>query len=309
MTAPTDPKTPGNDDALAIRPPPALVDAELALLLSPPFVARFDQQAAQPAGAEALRARLRGRVHASRVAEIPMVTRRLRKLAAPALAQGITQRLLYQATDAARLRPGEPLRVRQFDVAAGQTLDAALMAQGNALSAAASPDSLLACHREWLVMSGEFSMDGQPMGERDYHVAPAGLPTPSWTARRDARLFLRESPALPALEPATTLAQTVRDAEAGWPEFAPGIRRRVLWTAQGQAALLYYAQAGASVPNHTHGHDEECLMVQGDLFLDDLLLQPGDYQLAPAGTGHHITQTDTGVVIYAHGDLDLQFVA
>jgi hypothetical protein len=40
-----------------------------------------------------------------------------------------------------------------------------------------------------------------------------------------------------------------------------------------------------------------------------VLLQPGDYQLALAGTGHRITATDTGVVIYAHGDLDLQFVA
>ena len=71
--------------------------------------------------------------------------------------------------------------------------------------------------------------------------------------------------------------------------------------------MLYLAQPGAQVPRHTHGHDEECLMVQGELFLDDLLLQPGDYQLAPAGTGHFITETDTGVVIYAHGDLDLQF--
>ena len=38
------------------------------------------------------------------------------------------------------------------------------------------------------------------------------------------------------------------------------------------------------------------------------VLQAGDYQLAPAGSGHRITHTDTGVVIYAHGDLDLQFV-
>jgi hypothetical protein len=49
-------------------------------------------------------------------------------------------------------------------------------------------------------------------------------------------------------------------------------------------------------------------MVEGELFLDDVLLQAGDYQLAPAGTGHHMTETDTGVVLYAHGDLDLRFV-
>ena len=101
---------------------------------------------------------------------------------------------------------------------------------------------------------------------------------------------------------------TVHDGLAGWPDYAPGIQRRVLWQHAGQAAMLYFAQPGATVPLHTHGHDEECLMVQGELFLDDTLLQEGDYQLAPAGTGHGITETDIGVVIYAHGDLDLKFV-
>ena len=98
------------------------------------------------------------------------------------------------------------------------------------------------------------------------------------------------------------------DREAGWPAFVPGIQRRVLWQRKGQAAMLYFAQPGAQVPGHTHGHDEECLMVQGELFLDDVLLVAGDYQLAPAGKGPRITETDTGVVIYAHGDLDLRFV-
>ena len=101
----------------------------------------------------------------------------------------------------------------------------------------------------------------------------------------------------------------MHDRQAGWPDFAPGIQRRVLWQHQGQAALLYFAQPGASVPVHSHGHDEECLMVQGELFLDDMLLQAGDYQLAPAGSGHRVTATDTGVVIYAHGDLDLKFIS
>lgn len=118
--------------------------------------------------------------------------------------------------------------------------------------------------------------------------------------------FLRESPAQVGDDPACF---TLRDEDAGWPDYAPGIQRRILWQHAGQAATLYYVQPGASVPLHTHGHDEECLMVQGELFLDDVLLQAGDYQLAPAGTGHRITQTDTGVVIYAHGDLDLRFVA
>ena len=38
------------------------------------------------------------------------------------------------------------------------------------------------------------------------------------------------------------------------------------------------------------------------------LLQTFDYQLAPAGSEHIVTQTDTGVVIYAHGDIELHFL-
>jgi anti-sigma factor ChrR (cupin superfamily) len=110
-------------------------------------------------------------------------------------------------------------------------------------------------------------------------------------------------PAEPGDAPATVL-----DRQAGWPDYAPGIRRRVLWSKHGQASMLYYAQPGVNVPLHAHGHDEECLMVQGDLFLDDVLLRAGDYQLAPAGSHHRSTETDTGAVLYAHGDLDLQFV-
>jgi quercetin dioxygenase-like cupin family protein len=160
-------------------------------------------------------------------------------------------------------------------------------------------------HREWLVLAGTLRLDGQALALRDYHVRPAGQPLPALAAgEAGALVFLRESrlPARPGEAPAT-----VRDGDAGWPGFAPGIRRRVLWHRDGQAAMLYHAEPGASVPSHRHGHDEECLMVQGELFLDDLLLQAGDYQLAPVGSGHRVTQTDTGVVIYAHGDLDLRF--
>lgn len=192
---------------------------------------------------------------------------------------------------------GEPLRVRLLELAPGAQLPA--MALGAA-------EALQPRHREWLLLSGNAQAEGRALSLRDYLVTPAGCATPTWQAGADgALLYLREAelPARPGEQP-----QAVLDAEAGWPDFAPGIQRRVLWQRDGQAALLYFAQPGAAVPLHSHGHDEECLMVQGELFLDDLLLQHGDWQLAPAGTGHHTTATDTGVVIYAHGDLDLQFV-
>jgi quercetin dioxygenase-like cupin family protein len=223
-----------------------------------------------------------------------MVTRRRCSVPREALAPGVQAQTLYLAEPSRALRRGEPLRVRLIELAPG-----ARWSCGDA------PDR----HREVLVLTGSIRLGGSPprdaerLSLRDYHVVPAGHAWPVIESADGALLFVRESALVDEGSP-----RTVHDAEAGWPAFAPGIRRRVLWSRGSEAALLYHAEPGASVPLHTHGHDEECLMVQGELFLDDLLLQGGDWQLAPAGTGHHTTATDTGVVIYAHGDLDLQFV-
>ena len=276
-----------------------------APLLAEPFAQAW-AAAAPPTVASGLRSRLLGRAAASRVAERGMVTVRRRRLARQALADGVQAQQLYVAALDRALRPGEPLRVRLIELADGAVLTpdhlgpAPLDAQGR-------PQ---ACRCEWLVVSGNVWLGDALLSARDYHLAPAGPAGQVWRAQGPALLFLRESAAAAAPqdgpgEPAFTL----RDAGAGWPDFAPGIQRRVLWQQGGQAALLYLAQAGAQVPQHTHGHDEECLMLQGELYLDDLLLLQGDYQLAPVGSGHRITATDTGVVIYAHGDLNLQFVA
>lgn len=280
---------------LPIRPAPDPVDREFESLLSEPFAKAWAQPEDQLIGMQPLRDRLLGRVAASHAAEAVMHTAYRRRLRADVLASGVTAQTVYRAQEGKALRAGEPLRARLIEIAAGARL---------------APDQLGADaqmqtrHREWLVLSGHVELGGESLGQRDYHVTPTGHATPSLFSADGALVFLRESEQAAA---ATDVPTTVRDADAGWPDFAPGIQRRVLWQRDGQAAMLYYAQAGAQVPQHSHGHDEECLMLQGELFLDDLLLQTGDYQLAPVGTGHRITETDTGVVIYAHGDLDLQF--
>ena len=281
------------------RPAPDDIDDDAGPALTTLLTAAL-ADAGPPAEGEpqpALRHRLQARLAASRAAEAAMVTTRLRRVLPRALAPGVGELLLYRATPGRELRPGEPLRARLIDLAPGARLDAAALGPA---------DERGALHREWLVVQGRVQIGEAQLGARDYHVVPAGHDTPALASADGARLFLRES-VLPAA--AGEGATTVRDVEAGWPAFAPGIERRVLWQRDGQAALLYRAQPGAQVPRHTHGHDEECLMVEGELFLDDTLLQAGDYQLAPAGTGHAITETDTGVVIYAHGDLDLRFTA
>ncbi len=291
-------KTPLNRPVIFAAPAatPAGADEDLKLLLEPPFADSWDQTPPGVSTTATLRTRLLSRAADARAAETEMVTRRRRQVPRQTLAAGATAQTLYQSAPGSAERPGEPRLVRLLDLAPGATV----------LAHEWSPAASAACQRELLVLAGAVHMGGQTLSLRDYQLLPAGAPSPALHAPEGALLFLREAQ---ADEGSGASALTVLDADAGWPDFAPGIQRRVLSHHHGQASMLYLAQPGAQVPRHTHGHDEECMTVQGELFLDDLLLQPGDYQLAPAGTGHGTTETDTGVVIYAHGDLDLQFVA
>ena len=263
-------------------------DDDLSPLLNDPFAQALAARA--PGLAGRLGERLSGRLAQSLKAEQGMVTVRRRHADAHAMGNGTdgaAQRWLYRAPSGRALRPGEPRAASVIELQPGARLT---LPEGGS--------------REFLVLQGSAEIDAEALGLRDFLLLPAGA-TPVLASREGAQVFVREADTV-GVDGA--LSRTlVRDAEAGWPEFAPGIRRRVLWSGGGQAALLYRADPGAAVPVHSHGHDEECLMVDGELFLDDLLLQQGDYQLAPAGTGHRITETDTGVVLYAHGDLDLQF--
>ncbi|WP_284619685.1 cupin domain-containing protein [Aquabacterium humicola] len=242
---------------------------------------------AQPmagAGPGPLRERVLQRIGRSAEASRAFVTVRTRRARAMPLAEGVLARALYETAGTAP-RPGEPARVRIIELAAGARWQA---------------DPLCGAVSEWLVMDGALDMDGALLQTRDFQRRPANETAPVLHSPTGARLYLRESSAAPG-----EARSTVLDACTPWQDFAPGIRRRVLWTDGREAALLYLADPGAAVPQHGHGHDEECLMLDGEVFLDDLLLCRGDWQLAPAGTAHEGVSTDTGGVLFAHGDLDL----
>lgn len=229
----------------------------------------------------ALRQRLLQRVEAAVAAGRPFFN--VRGAQPPAVA-AISQQWLYRARSST-LRPGEPRSARLIELRPGARLE--LPEIGDS--------------RAWLLLDGQVEVAGQRMGPRDYLVNSGRAV--ALQAHTGARIYLREAPAT------SVTPRLQADAAEHWHDFAPGIRRRVMWQCGGQAAMLYETQPGAQVPLHGHGHDEECLMLAGELFLDDLLLRAGEYQLAPAGTQHREVSTDTGAVLFAHGDLELQLLA
>lgn len=243
-----------------------------------------------------LRERLLHRVAESARASRQFITVRARGAVAQAVGDGVVARSLYQAGAADAPVPawrlGEPRRVRVVELSPGSRWSPVLHPGDQA---------------EWLVLAGTVCLADAQLAPRDYHWAPPGAPPPMLLATTAARVLLREAPASP--QAGGQCAFTRADAATPWDDFAPGILRRVLWACDGEAALLYRASAGAQVPSHRHQRDEECLMVEGEVFLDDVLLRTGDYQLAPAGTAHAGVSTDTGGLIFAHGDLDLDLHA
>lgn len=269
------------------RPAPDPLDDECLGLLSEPFASAWRQDAGRPA---ILRERVLDRVVRSARASRAFITVRRKDAPPEVLAPGVSARTLYEAASR-QLRPGEPRRVRIVELAPG---------------ASWQPDLRADEQSEWLLLAGALDLGEMTLALRDFHRPALGEAIDLVRTHSGVRFYLREAP--PGSQAAVP-AITVRDVDAGWDDFAPGIKRRVMWTADGEASLLYHALAGAQVPRHGHDHDEECLMLEGDIFLDDVLLRPGEYQLAPAGSIHGGVSTDTGLLLFAHGDLELDIRA
>ena len=55
---------------------------------------------------------------------------------------------------------------------------------------------------------------------------------------------------------------------------------------------------GASLPAHDHPADEECLVLEGEVMLGDILGRAGDYHLAPKGLPHGTITSKTGALLF-----------
>jgi hypothetical protein len=233
-----------------------------------------------------VRKRLLGRVADSAARHRGMVTVRRHHAPVQAPAERVQLRWLYEADAARPRRRGEPQRLALLALQPGARIDAGL---GLALR-----------HSEWLVVSGSVTLDGIALDTLDHHGRAATACEPMLASAGGATLYLRDN----GDEPSP--AGTSRERQAQWEPFAPGIRRRLLWQAGEACAFIARAQAGAAVPPHDHLHDEECLMLEGELFAGDILLREGELQIAPAARHHGLVQAATDCLVYIRGDAEMQ---
>ncbi|HEY7640845.1 MAG TPA: cupin domain-containing protein [Steroidobacteraceae bacterium] len=95
-------------------------------------------------------------------------------------------------------------------------------------------------------------------------------------------------------DPSPSLTQ--RWTEPAWEEAAPGISCKLLSSdSQGdRVAMLVRLAPGVAYPPHTHSGIEELHLLDGELWIDQKKLHPGDYNRAERGTSDRRVWSETG---------------
>jgi quercetin dioxygenase-like cupin family protein len=88
-------------------------------------------------------------------------------------------------------------------------------------------------------------------------------------------------------------------ANEGWQPLADDVEMKILCDDGATLSLLVRMRPGGRLAAHVHAAGpEECLVVAGEVWLDDKRFGVGDYQFAPRGTAHHRVHTESGCVLF-----------
>ncbi len=114
-------------------------------------------------------------------------------------------------------------------------------------------------------------------------------PTSSLQTRL-ARRIAEETGKPPVLPPAPQWS------EPDWEQVAPGIECKLLATDEEKhrVSMLVRLAPGASYPPHTHAGVEELHLLDGELWIDERKLFPGDYNYGAPGAGDKRVWSETG---------------
>ena len=114
-------------------------------------------------------------------------------------------------------------------------------------------------------------------------------PTTSLRARLAQRIA--EETGVPPVVPAAP-----RWSEPAWEQVAPGIECKLLATdiERHRISMLVRLAPDASYPPHTHAGVEELHLLDGELWIDERKLLPGDYNYGASGAGDDRVWSETG---------------
>jgi quercetin dioxygenase-like cupin family protein len=119
-------------------------------------------------------------------------------------------------------------------------------------------------------------------------------PTPLWG--RLAERIAAETGQAPFTPPAAPAEDPARWIEPEWKQVAPGIECKLLAADEenGTVSMLVRLAPGGVYPPHAHAGVEELHLLEGELFIEDRKLYPGDYNRAEPGTRDELVWSETG---------------
>lgn len=99
-------------------------------------------------------------------------------------------------------------------------------------------------------------------------------------------------------------AVTVRAHEGEWRKLAPGVSIRRLRgdAASGTMTAFIRMQPGSSLGSHDHAQTEECLIVEGEIFIGGHRVSAGDLHVAAAGTMHQPITSPRGALMLVRSE-------
>jgi anti-sigma factor ChrR (cupin superfamily) len=100
-----------------------------------------------------------------------------------------------------------------------------------------------------------------------------------------------------ALPPPGT--RTVRAGTAAWLELTPGVSINLLRIDPETDNMTAFVrmQPGAVFAAHRHAQAEECLVIEGEIFIGALCLRAGDMHVASSGTEHAMVTSPRGALM------------
>jgi len=112
-------------------------------------------------------------------------------------------------------------------------------------------------------------------------IAPAELSPADREAMRERILARIQAPPPP-------LTYTIRATEMRWVNAGPGVEVMVLRSndERNDQTVLIRMQPGSVVVGHRHTQEEECLILEGEVFIGELRLMRGDMHVARPGAVH-----------------------
>jgi len=128
------------------------------------------------------------------------------------------------------------------------------------------------------------------------NVAPVALP-PERNAALRARILKQIHPTVPAG------FFSVHAADGSWEPINPKVDMKRLYADGNMFAFLLRFQPGGQIDDHMHAQVEECIVLEGEIYLDDALFKPGEYQLAGPRSRHANVHSPSGCLMFVRRGL------